>query len=278
MYYHVLNNSIVLNYLGKNVVVSKDDSRYEDVLACIRENRLDDIPAVVEIERAFEGTGLELRDGVLFEGEEAMPPELNARVMAYKEQNIPYQSLLLFWQNLRQNPSYNSRQQLFKFLEHNGHPLTEDGCFIAYRGVTEEFKDVHTGRFDNSVGSTCKMERRAVDDDPNKTCSSGLHVACHSYASGFGSQLIVVKVNPRDVVCVPIDYDGTKMRVCEFTVVSLGDKTKLVEGQLYGHNPADEEKAEESEESEETNPDDCANCGESDVSGYNYCPHCGDSV
>ena len=118
---------------------------------------------------------------------------------------------------------------LFKFLQHNGHPLTEDGCFIAYRSVKENFKDHHTGSIDNSPGKFVEMDRSTVDDNPDNTCSSGLHVASYDYASGFGydnKKLVEVKVNPKDVVAVPRDYDGTKMRVCRFQVIRECDGIK----------------------------------------------------
>src|ERR1700687_2667294 len=274
MNYHVLNSSIVLNYLGKTVVVSKDDTeRYEGVLACIRENRLDDIPAVVEIERGFEGTGLELKDGLLYENDIPMPSELNDRILAYKDQGLPFDSLLKFWENLKLNPSYNSKQMLYKFLEHNGHPFTEDVCFIAYRGVTADFKDRHTGKFDNSVGAVCEEDRALVDDNPNNTCSRGLHVACFDYARGFGAQLIEVKFNPKDVVAVPTGYNGTKMRVCKFEVVAVGEN--LRNEVLYG-NPSPMEDETEEEFEKEHGENDCSFCGEEDGQLYNYCPHCGE--
>lgn len=224
--YLVLNDSVVLNYDGKTVNVASSDERFEKVLACIREERLADIPAVVEIERRYNGDGIELRDGLLVANNEPLPSELEARILAFKDKKLPYAPLLKFWENLKKNPSFNSRRMLFKFLEHNGHPLTTDGCFIAYRGVTEDFKDVRTKTFDNKVGSVCEMPRSQVNDNPNETCSSGLHVACFDYANGFGSKLVEVKVNPADVVCVPVDYNGTKMRVCRFEVVAEGSVIK----------------------------------------------------
>ena len=278
MHYHILNSSIVLNYLGKTVVISQDDSeRYEGVLTCIREKRLDDIPAVVEIERGFETSGMELRDGLLYVNNEPIPAELNARIMQYKELGLPYNSLLKFWENLKQNPSYNSRQMLFAFLENNGHPLTEDGCFIAYRGVTSDFKDVHTKKFDNSVGAVCEMPRDQVDDNPANTCSSGLHVACFDYAKGFGEQLIEVKVNPKDVVAVPTDYNGTKMRVCRFEVVAVGEK--LRNEVLYGYENAQTDGEAAEEEVEETSDNDtCQHCGEEGIYYNNFCHNCGKKV
>jgi hypothetical protein len=273
MNYHVLNNSIVLNYLGKTVVVSKDDqNRYEGVLQCIRDNRLDDIPAIAEIERSFENTGLELRDGLLYVDDEPIPSDLNTRILSYKEQGIPYDSLLKFWDNLKQNPSYNSRQMLFAFLTNNGHPLTDDGCFIAYRGVTEDFKDRHTGKFDNSVGAICEMDRNSVDDNPNNTCSRGLHVACYEYAKDFGAKLVEVKVNPKDVVTVPTDYKGTKMRTCRFEVVAVGEKIR--DEVLYGQ-PL---KTFQVEEDEDQDSKSCWKCEEEDIQFYNFCPGCGEEV
>lgn len=273
IHYSILQNSMVLNFMGKTVVISNDDHRYEDVMNCIRNGNLNDIPAIVEVERAFEGTGLELRDGVLFGGDEAIPTELNARIMKHKDLGLPFEPLLKFWENLKLNPSYNSRQQLFHFLENNGHPLTDDGCFIAYRGVTEDFKDKHTRQFDNSVGAKPSMDRALVDDNPNNTCSRGLHVACYDYANGFGPQLIEVKVNPRDVVCVPTDYNGTKMRVCEFEVVAVGQnmRTESVYGQP---EPVQPEETEEETEEEDDNSS-CKNCGAPRDDWFTYCPDCG---
>lgn len=269
MNYHVLQNSIVLNYNKKTVVIAEGDSRYEAVLDCIRNHTLEDIPAIVEVERGFQGSGLELRDGILFDGENALPPELNSRILKFKEQRLPYDALLKFWDNLKQNPSFNSRKMLYSFLCHNGHPLTEDGCFIAYRGVGSDFKDKHSGKFDNSPGAICEMPRSEVDENPNNTCSSGLHVACYAYAKDFGEKLLEVKVNPKDVVAVPTDYAGTKMRTCRFEVIQECEKMR--EEALYNT----ESKLAEDESDEEESEPVCDSCGYERYTCDSYCPNCG---
>lgn len=230
--YHVLNNSIVVNFNGKTISVNKADGRYKEVLACIKEGRLQDIPTVIDVKTFFAQQGMQIVDGLIHIDGSPMPDALSKRVLQFREEGLPFEPLIQFWTNLKDNPSFNSRQMLYAFLEHNGHPLTEDGCFIAYRGVTEDFKDVHTKTFDNRVGQICEMDRNKVDDNPNNTCSHGLHVACYDYAKGFGPQLIEVKVNPKDVVAVPTDYNGTKMRVCKFEVVAVGEKLRTEP--LYG--------------------------------------------
>jgi len=256
--FHVLNDTIVLNYGGKTVNIASDDSRYADVLNCIRKGELDRIPELVEIERAFAGSGVELRDGLLWEGENPFPAELSQRILKFKDQKLPYKPLLKFWDNLKKNPSFNSRKMMFAFLEHNGHPLTQDGCFIAYRGVTEDFKDKHSKTFNNAPGSICEMPRDLVDDNPNQTCSHGLHVACFDYAKGFGEKLVEVKVNPADVVCVPVDYNGTKMRVCKFEVIQ--ECAAILDRLVY--DDAKEEEHDEVEEAFEELEEECEECEE----------------
>jgi hypothetical protein len=48
-----------------------------------------------------------------------------------------------------------------------------------------------------------------------------LHVCSQSYLGHFGGdRVIVCKINPKDVVSVPADYNNAKMRVCRYEVVS----------------------------------------------------------
>jgi len=83
------------------------------------------------------------------------------------------------------NPSMTSRNELFLFLEAANLPITEDGCFLAYKAVTSDFKDKHSRKFDNSPGVTLEMPRRDVDDNREQTCSYGFHAAAYEYAKGF---------------------------------------------------------------------------------------------
>jgi len=175
-----------------------------------------------------------VKDGQLFIKDEKLPDCLGKRILQFIEEDLPYEPLKKFWKNLRKNPNEESKQDLYAFLEHNGIPITEDGCFIAYKAVDANFKDYHTGKFDNSVGKVIKMPRAKVDPDRNHSCSKGLHVATYNYMSGFGGkegQHIEVKVNPKDVVAVPVDYNSEKMRVCKYEVIDVCEKK--IEKLLY---------------------------------------------
>ena len=262
--FHVLNNSIVVNFNGTTHNIHKEDSRYEPVLQAIRDNKLDSIPDLVDTKKQFSEYGLEIVDGLVHLDKQQLPIELSNRVLEFVKQKLPKEPLLNFWRNLRQNPSFNSRQMLYKFLEHNGHPLTQDGCFIAYRGITEDFKDCHTKSMDNSIGKVVSMDRNLVDDNPNNTCSHGLHVAAFNYAKDFGQKLVEVKVNPIDVVAVPTDYNGTKMRVCKFEVIR--ECEAILETEVYEHDQL---------ELDINDTIVCPDCATEVDSNCLWCPKCG---
>lgn len=135
-----------------------------------------------------------------------------------------YKTLISFFNNLMENPSYRAVNELYKFLKHNDIQITDDGCFYALKMVTEDFKDKRTRSFDNSVGSIVKMQRNQVDENSNKTCSHGLHVCTMEYIkagviNSFNDKIVKVKVNPKNVVSIPIDYNNSKMRCCEYEVI-----------------------------------------------------------
>lgn len=170
------------------------------------------------------GTGaVEVKDGQVFYNNEVVHGTIVDRILQFVREDFDFAPLAKFLENLMSNPSKKSLDNLYRFLDVNQHPITEDGCFLAYKRVRDDYMDMHAGKYANTVGTTVSMPRNQVEDDPNVTCAPGLHVASLKYArdeynSGSG-RLVVVKVNPKDVVSVPTDYNSAKMRVCEYVVM-----------------------------------------------------------
>lgn len=211
--------------------VRRGTLEYERALEAIRAGNMKAlVEAMASTEQAiqanierFPDKDIELRDdSVIFIDGEPVPVDLSKRIVEYAAQRIPYRSLVNFWRRLRLNPSYRAVHGLFRFLAKNHFPITEDGHFLAYRSVTQDWKDHHTRTMDNSIGTVVKMPRNHVDEDPSQACSAGLHCSAYSYAHGFGSdrRVVVVEVDPVNVVAVPFDENDQKMRVCEFKVLA----------------------------------------------------------
>ena len=163
------------------------------------------------------------RNGVYYKGKQ-LHMTITDRMLQFQAQGLDIDYLVKFLENLFQNPIRGSVLSLYDFLEHGHVPITPDGCFLAYKKVRSNYKDIHSNKFDNSVGANPKVESWEVDEDRNRECSFGLHVCSKSYLPSFGSsgntdRVVVVKVNPAHVVAVPRDYNFAKMRVTEYLVV-----------------------------------------------------------
>lgn len=145
------------------------------------------------------------------------------RMIQMLQDGFPIDPMVKFMENLMENPSNRSVQELYGFLEKNNLPITPDGCFLAYKKVRSDYKDVHSGTFDNSPGKVVEMPRNEVDDVASRTCSHGLHFCSKEYLAHFNGErivIVIVKINPRDVVSIPTDYNESKGRCSRYEVVS----------------------------------------------------------
>ena len=219
------NLTLVLN--NKSYQVLPDHLNYKMILEVLPTASADELLEMVDIQKAVTvySQGLvEIKEGrVLYDNEE-VHGSISKRILEFMSKGLPFQPLVNFLNNLMENPSMQSQKELYDFLEHEHLPITEDGHFLAYKAVRGDFKDKYRGVFDNSVGQVVKMQRAKVDDDRARGCSDGLHAGALNYVAGYGSvesgdRIVIVKINPRDVVSVPSDCNCEKLRTCRYEVV-----------------------------------------------------------
>lgn len=220
------NLTVILN--NKSYQVLPDHINYKMILEALPTASEDDLLEIVDVEKAvaaFSDGLVEVKEGrVLYEGEE-VHGSISKRILEFMSKGLPFQPLVNFLNNLMENPSMQSQKELYDFLEHENLAITSDGHFLAYKAVRNDFKDKYRGVFDNSVGQVVKMQRAKVDDDRARGCSDGLHAGALNYVAGYGSvengdRIVIVKINPRDVVSVPSDCNCEKLRTCRYEVVA----------------------------------------------------------
>ena len=219
---------------GKNIVVIIDNQPhtitsthigYEKIKEAIKANDWDAVKDVIDPKKQIleYGAGnVAIQGSKVFWKEREMHGVLTSRLIEMYQDGFPVEPLIAFMENLMQNPSKRAVEELYGFLEKGNLPLTPDGHFLAYKKVRQDFKDCHTGTMDNSVGQVVEMERNAVDDDQNRTCSAGLHFCSKEYLPHFGghdARTVILKINPRDVVSIPTDYNNAKGRACRYEVI-----------------------------------------------------------
>lgn len=231
--------NLLLKISGTSYSIPTNDPTVPDILDAIRSGAtedeiLDKVDVRRTITKEFDGVTFDIDEqngSVLIDGE-VVPDCIGRRLTEYSEASLVdrIRSIVSFWKKLRENPDKRIQTDLFKFLEYNSIPLCTDGCFLGYKSVwrnpnNNNLYDSYTKTILNNPGETVKMDRSSVNADPFQTCSHGLHVADHSYADSMyrGGEYVMVslKVDPRNCVSVPVDYNGRKLRVCEYTVVEI---------------------------------------------------------
>lgn len=164
-----------------------------------------------------------IKGGAVFWGNESVHNALTNRIMDIVREGLPVDPWLRFMENVYANPFPAAKVELFEFLEKCNLPITSDGCFIAYKLVTEDYKDIYTKTIDNSIGKVVEMDRSKVDGDRRNLCSTGLHFCSQEYlphyGTGPGTRTLLVKINPADVVSIPLDYNKAKGRCARYQVV-----------------------------------------------------------
>ena len=239
--YVISGKNIFISVNGNSKLISSDNKLYDQVLKLINEkapdsefeelfNQEDELKS--ECSKVFSNVeGITVGEDTILIDNVPVYGVLCDYIKFLYNENLPLDSVANFIRKLRKNPSYRIREQLWKFIsasmENGGFTLDKDGNIIAYKVVSSNYKDKYTGTIDNKIGSVVTMNRTDVNNDPNITCSSGLHFCAYSYVSNFCDSIdhiMLVKVSPEDVVSIPTDYGYAKARCCKYEVI---DEVKI---------------------------------------------------
>ena len=224
--YTVTKESVTVMVEGKPITVSKDSLNFTGLRDALMAEDWDAVPGYLTVAKGVESWAkgnFTVKGGSVYCKGEAVLTNLNQRILEAATQGSDPTYLMKFWERLQANPSWSSVTQLFGFLKHEGIPIDQDGCFLAYKSVRRDYMDHHSRTVANTIGSEHEMPRNKISDDPTKACHIGYHVGALGYASTFhagdGSRIVICKVDPADVVCIPHDVDQMKMRVCKYKVI-----------------------------------------------------------
>jgi hypothetical protein len=263
---------------GQSYTIDTDHPKYKQALEAVRSKDWNGFVNLVNISQQvqsyFDGTDVEIKDGSINYHGQIIHNTLTKRILSFMREGLPHEPLLNFFKNLMENPSKRAVDELYDFLEVGELPITEDGHFLAFKNVRSNYFDIHSGRFDNSVGKVCEMPRNGVDEDKERTCSYGLHFCSIKYlphfSDGENGKTMIVKINPKDVVAIPADYENTKGRTCRYEVVAeykddwrskLNRNESGFDSDLYSSDGGEYDYDEEDYDDCDSENDQCCNNG-----------------
>lgn len=224
---YILGSDSLTVYLeGKSYTINKQAHTYDLVLNAVKAGNIPALKQALEVKKAITNMLSKSSDKVRIENNKIFYMDrevqglISSRILEMLRLELDVKPMVLFLENLMSNPSKRAVDELFGFLEACTLPITPDGHFLAYKRVRNDYTDVYSGSLDNSVGKVLEMPRNMVDEDKNNTCSYGLHFCSYDYLKSFsGARIVVLKINPKDVVAIPADYNNSKGRTCKYEVV-----------------------------------------------------------
>jgi hypothetical protein len=248
--YIIQGDNITVVIDNKSHTVSKSHLTYDRVREAIIASDWDTVKSVIDPKRVVidfgQGNVTVIGDQLLWKNR-PMNTYLAGKIVSMIREGFDVTPLVAFMDNLYDNPSSRAVGELYKFLEAGNLPITQDGCFLAFKKVSANYTDVHSGSVFNGLAAdwheysgalteqgaernvtveilqgvtTVSMPRNQVDDQADNTCSHGLHFCSEGYLKSFGGRhVMILKINPADVVSIPSDYNDTKGRTARYQVI-----------------------------------------------------------
>lgn len=235
--------SLLIN--SKTYTVQSTHQNYQEIVQAVKEKRWDEIAGLINMSNSIKkyveetntaGNDLRVDEeaGTVLFRDNILNNTLTNRILDMVRDGFSVTPMAVFLDRLYKNPSFKAIDQLYSWMEANGVTISDDGYLLAFKRVNMDFTSMYDGKTQNNVGTYVEMPRNHVDDRSEHTCAAGLHFCSQEYLphyNGGQGQVLLLKIDPADVVSIPTDYDNAKGRACKYFVVDAleGDARQGVE-------------------------------------------------
>jgi hypothetical protein len=268
---------------GKQHTIHATDSNFASAVTAFEASDWDGLYNILNPAQVFQNLyakyeQIEVKHGNVYVNDEPISSLIAGRILDFLAKGVDCLPVFKFITKLNLNPSARAVNELYTFLEHKFLPLTDNGNFLAYKALRSDYTDVHTGKFNNSVDNVLEMPRNKVDDNKEVGCSYGFHAGTLEYARGFrpcNGKLVVVEINPADVVSIPTDCECQKLRTCKYKVHS--EYEVPLEDLAYESRYTTDYDEDVDREWDDEETFHCPDCGTQHIMSYcDRCEYCSD--
>lgn len=221
---HIISNSgVTVVFDDGPKMLHKNAPGYQEAIEAIKLNNITKLRELMDPKWAImrysnNELSFETDGSISFEGLR-LGTKFTSLLKSSMSRHLPWHVLAKFLTNCLANPSLRAQKEVEHMLEHDGLPITEDGCFLAYKLATVDNLDSDTGLFDCSIGKVVEMPRDRIIKNVRRGAERGFSAGGKPYLNtAFAGKVIIVKINPADLVGIyTLPY--TEAVVCKFTVL-----------------------------------------------------------
>lgn len=231
MLYFIDSNQVTVYFEdGASAVWKKNHPKFNRIIELCKNSQwieievLHNIPKAIMInETKIEGDTLLVGDVAIDLTEPQEPDEspIVGFIKVLRDKGVvdtDIEAVKPFLKNMFENPHINAPHEIYEYCKALDFEITEDGCFIAYKRVNDNLTSCYDGKTKHIIGQY--TEEKKFDTNRNNHCSNGLHFCSKSYLNSYcGAKVIMVKINPKDVVSIPTDYNFAKGRCCKYLTI-----------------------------------------------------------
>ena len=218
---------------GKATTFTKDNPFFAKVVDLYKAKKWDKIREYFDLKNyvfKFTQGRVKVGDNVVLFDDKEIHNEVGNRIIQFLKESVDIAPLCKFLENLMSNPEEHVKEDLFLFLENNQLPVTEDGGFIAYKLVKDDYSPYyHSGEERYKVGSEVTFPREKCYNGRTECGGQGLYFGRKEYWNGSfddegrytgSGKMLIVKIMPQDVTSVPSGEQGRKGVCCKMTVLN----------------------------------------------------------
>ena len=223
---HIMSKqNVTIMMEGQHHIFSSTHLLFNDVCNAIKKRDLKKLKSLLVKKAEAIQRGLEIKGDVVSFNGQPLHTRAVQLLLERKRDGGNVSDITAFLENCYKNPYPQVVEKLYEFLESRCMPITEDGCFIGYKYCNKDYYDSYTGKtYQFLPGTVVKAPREDYCDLSGAECSEkGIHVGNYEYSGNMGSNpnynVVFVKVNPKDVLSVPVGSGAQKIRVWELEVL-----------------------------------------------------------
>ena len=237
---HIINEKTITAIIdGEAKVVSSSQRNFAKIKKALITGDFDSVPNLIDEGNALVKIGggdIQVVGGtVKYQGRDIPNYQAQKLLSMLRDGRKDIEPFKNFIRRLMENPSARAREEFARFMDFAELPFDSEGYVFAYKGLNGDYWSIRgnkntrvlkgkvneKGQIYNGLGEEIEIDRRDVDDDPSHYCGQGIHLGSHLYACGWSQgKVVLCKFDPKDVVSVPLDCQGQKVRVRHYWVVS----------------------------------------------------------